>query len=451
MVTILNVQHVTKQHLKEELAAIRRKVADLEAYNKTLERAVDENEETLKKLMNSTLRGLAVTTPEGRLSETNRDLVALTLELEKHSEALRQSEERFRSIFESAAEGIAISGSDGNITLANPAFVEMLGYETADEVVGMPAVDVYFDSQDTKRVFSELMKKGSVKNQEFLMKRKDGAPLPVLGGATLIRDRENQITRTQAIVTDNTQRKKRIELLVEQADELRRANVELAAVNKELDAFNYSVSHDLRAPLRSIDGFSLALLEDCAEQLDDRGKEHLKRVRAATQHMGCLIDDLLNLSHITRSSMRRETVDLSGMARAIAAGIHKTQPDRNVDFAIADGLVASVDANLLNIVLENLLSNAFKFTRTHHTARIEFGLTQCDGKAAFYVSDDGVGFDMAYADRLFEPFQRLHSAKEFPGNGIGLALVQHIIRRHGGTVWAEAEPEKGATFYFTIG
>lgn len=232
---------------------------------------------------------------------------------------------------------------------------------------------------------------------------------------------------------------------------LRQAIIELKAVNKELEAFSYSVSHDLRAPLRSIDGFSQALLEDCSEQLDTMGQDYLRRIRLATQRMGHLIDDLLTLSRVTRSDMHVESVDLSGLASHICTDLQQTQPERQVEFAIQPGLFAQGDAHLLQVVLENLLNNAWKFTSKNLQAKIEFGaIFQDSGISVYFVRDDGTGFDMAYYDKLFGPFQRLHASHEFPGNGIGLATVQRIVYRHGGQVWAEAAVEQGATFYFTL-
>jgi len=225
---------------------------------------------------------------------------------------------------------------------------------------------------------------------------------------------------------------------------------ELAAVNKELEAFAYSVSHDLRAPLRSMDGFSQALLEDYADRLDAEGQDYLRRVRAASQRTGQLIDDLLNLSRITRSELRHEAVDISALARTISEELQQRDPERQVEFVIAEGLVAGGDARLLQVALENLLENAWKFTSKRPRARIELGANRGDGQTIYSVRDNGAGFDMAYADRLFGPFKRLHANTEFEGNGIGLATVQRIIVRHGGRIWAEGAVEQGATFYFVI-
>jgi light-regulated signal transduction histidine kinase (bacteriophytochrome) len=251
-------------------------------------------------------------------------------------------------------------------------------------------------------------------------------------------------------IRDITQRKKAEEALELQRIELARSNVEMTAANKELEAFSYSVSHDLRAPLRSIDGFSLALLEDYSEKLDDEGKKHLQRVRAATQRMGDLIDDMLNLSRVTRASMRLENVNVSGLAGEVTEELKKTQPERRVEFRIEKGLEAKADSHLLRIVLENLLDNAWKFTSKRTEARIEFGKTSNHGTPAFFVRDDGAGFDPACADRLFGAFQRLHATSEFPGTGVGLATVQRIVHRHGGRIWAESSVGHGATFFFTL-
>lgn len=225
---------------------------------------------------------------------------------------------------------------------------------------------------------------------------------------------------------------------------------ELAMANRELEAFCYSVSHDLRAPLRSIDGFSQMLLEDYGSALGAEGRDYLQRVRAASQRMAQLIDDLLELSRLARSEVRRERVDLSALARAIAAELSQTQPERRVTFVVEDGLEAEADPQLLRVMLENLVGNAWKFTSKHPAARIEVGARREAGELVYFVRDDGAGFDMAYADRLFGAFQRLHTASEFDGNGIGLATVERIIHRHGGRIWAEGAVEKGATFYFTL-
>jgi DNA-binding response OmpR family regulator len=226
--------------------------------------------------------------------------------------------------------------------------------------------------------------------------------------------------------------------------------LELERKNKELEAFSYSVSHDLRAPLRSIDGFSQILLKDCAEVLDAQGMHHLQRVRAAAQRMGDLIDDLLQLSRVGRGDLSRSRVNLSGIARTIATELGRNEPERMVKFDVPDELFADADNRLIKVALENLLGNAWKFTSKIAGAKIEFGAEQRDAATVYFVRDNGAGFNMDYADKLFSPFQRLHRDADFPGTGIGLATVYRIFDRHGGRVWAEGAVGKGATFYFTI-
>jgi signal transduction histidine kinase len=232
--------------------------------------------------------------------------------------------------------------------------------------------------------------------------------------------------------------------------ERRRTEQALAAQAAELEAFSYSVSHDLRAPLRRIDGFCQILLEDYAPQLDSTGRDYLQRVRAASQHMEQLIEDILALSRVTRSEMRRATVNLSALARGIAAELQQAEPHRSIEFSIADGLLVEGDDRLLQVALENLLGNAWKFTRHRAHARIELGVAWSGQEPVYFVRDNGVGFDMAYASKLFSPFQRLHNARDFAGTGIGLATVQRIVHRHGGRVWAEGVVDQGATFYFAL-
>ncbi|OGQ82022.1 MAG: hypothetical protein A3F90_20400 [Deltaproteobacteria bacterium RIFCSPLOWO2_12_FULL_60_19] len=232
--------------------------------------------------------------------------------------------------------------------------------------------------------------------------------------------------------------------------ETRKLNTELAAANKELEAFSYSVSHDLRAPLRSINGFSQVMLDEYGPMLDERGRHYLELVHAGGKQMGDLIDALLNLSRVTRQEMRLETVDLSAVAHAIATDLQQAEPDRRAEFVVAPGLIAKGDPRLLRVVLENLLRNAWKFTSKQAAARIEFGIHPEADNPVYFFRDNGTGFNMEYAGKLFQPFQRLHGAAEFEGTGIGLATVQRIIRRHGGRIWAEGAEGTGATFYFTL-
>ena len=231
---------------------------------------------------------------------------------------------------------------------------------------------------------------------------------------------------------------------------LRRAAAAAAAAHRELEAVSYSVAHDLRAPLRSIDGFSQALLEDCGDRVTEEGKTYLAYVRESAQQMAQLIDDLLGLSRVNRAELRKTRVDLAEIARSVLARLRREHPDRQVEQVVPDLVAAVGDERLLGVVLENLLSNAWKFTSKEPRARIEFGRRSDAGRTVYFVRDDGAGFDMAYASKLFGVFQRLHAASEFEGTGIGLATVQRIVHRHGGRVWAEGAVGRGAAFHFTL-
>jgi light-regulated signal transduction histidine kinase (bacteriophytochrome) len=244
---------------------------------------------------------------------------------------------------------------------------------------------------------------------------------------------------------------RRVQMLnVELEQRVKDRTADLEAANGELETFSYSVSHDLRAPLRAIAGFSQALLDDYKEELDDEGRDLLNRVRAASARMTQLIEDILKLSRVTRAEMRRDPVDLSALAQTVAKGLEEAEPDRRVDFLIAGGIGVNGDAALLRIVLENLLGNAWKFTGHRPHAQIEFGATKRNGSRVCFVRDNGAGFDMDRAGSLFGAFQRLHCSADFPGTGIGLATVQRIVRRHGGEIWAESAVDKGATFFFVV-
>ncbi len=300
---------------------------------------------------------------------------------------------------------------------------------------------------------------------EFPLRGADGRFRPFLTRGHPLKDAQGRVLQWLGTNTDISERieaEERIKKLNAELEErVQDRTRDLTAANKELEAFCYSVSHDLRAPLRTMDGFSQAVLEDYAERLDAEGQGYLQRIRRSCQRMGQLIDDLLNLSRLSRAELHRQSIDLTALAREAARQLQQTQPDRHVTFRIADHLTAEGDLNLLRAVLWNLLENAWKFTARRPEAVIEFGVQ--DGHAAsagqsatgtdcpvFFVRDNGAGFDMAYAGKLFRPFQRLHRTSEFPGSGIGLANVQRIIHRHGGRLWAEGAVGHGATVYFTI-
>ena len=361
-------------------------------------------------------------------------------------QALRASEERFRILAVTANDAILSADRHGNITYFNPGAERIFGF-ASNEVIGRPLTALMPERfREAHRTgLARYVATGEArvigKTVELAGRRKDGTEFPLeLSLATWKHGAEVAFT---AIIRDIAARK-------EAEDTLRRYASQLEAANKELEAFSYSVSHDLRAPLRSLDGFSQALLEDYHDRLDDAGRDFLQRVRGASQRMGTLIDDLLSLSRVTRGELQVGEVDLSALAAATAADLKKSDPARDVTFAISPDLVVRADAGLMRIVLQNLLGNAWKFTGKRASAHVEVGAQAHDGRRAFFVRDDGAGFDMAYAAKLFGAFQRLHGAAEFPGSGIGLATVQRIILRHGGEVWAEGVPDRGATIYFTL-
>jgi PAS domain S-box-containing protein len=258
-----------------------------------------------------------------------------------------------------------------------------------------------------------------------------------------LRDGAGRPTHLLGISHDITERRQEV-------SELSAAKESADAANRELETFSYSVAHDLRGPLRAIDGFSQALLEDYGGRLDREGLRYLARVREAAQRMAELIDDLLTLSRVTRSELRRERVDLSALASRLLSGFQRLEPERHVDVVIAPDLVTQADPQLAAIALDNLLGNAWKFTSKRAHARIEVGLTHADGESAFFVRDNGAGFDMTYRDKLFGVFQRLHTESDFPGTGVGLATVARITARHRGRIWAHGLIDGGATFYFTL-
>ena len=371
----------------------------------------------------------------------------------KTEEALRLSEERFRLlVLEVEDYSILILDRDGLVISWNTGAERIKGYH-AEEILGQHFSTFYVPEDVAEGKPAEALQiaaeHGVFKGEGWRL-RKDGARFWANVVITALHDEKGKLRGFGKITRDITERKRAEEAIERQRSELARSNVDITAANKELEAFSYSVSHDLRAPLRSIDGFSLALLEDYSEKLDAEGKKHLQRVRAATQRMGELIDDMLNLSRVTRAGMRLEKVDLSRLAAEVTEELKKTQPERQVEVQIEKGLEATADSHLLRIVLENLFGNAWKFTSKRADAKIEFGKTSNNDASAFFVRDDGAGFDPGYGDRLFGAFQRLHPTSEFPGTGVGLATVQRIVLRHGGRIWAESSVGHGATFYFTL-
>lgn len=368
-------------------------------------------------------------------------------------EALRHAEEKFRLLVESVQDyAIFMLDPEGVVTTWNTGAERINGYK-ADEILGRH-FSKFYPTEDVRRGKCEMELRIASETGRFEEEgwrvRKDGSQLWANVVISAVRDNTGTLRGFAKVTRDMTARKRAEDDIRKLNEALKRHAAQLESANKELEAFCYSVSHDLRAPLRSIDGFSLALMEDYGDKLEPDARDYLKRVRAATQRMAQLIDDLLNLSRVSRGEMSRSPVDLTAMARAVATELQKSEPDRQVEIVIADGLVAEGDTRLLRVVLDNLLGNAWKFTARRTGARIEFGASGHNGTRQFFVRDNGAGFDMAYAHKLFGAFQRLHGADQFGGTGVGLATVQRIINRHGGQISAEGEVEKGATFRFTL-
>ena len=392
---------------------------------------------------------------------------------------LKKSEDRYRRIVDTAQEGVWAIDFEKRTTYVNQRMADILGYNI-EEMLGRPVFD--FCGDDGRREISarvETRKLGARDQYETTMFRKDGVKIWVNISAAPILGNSGEYAGSFAMISDITGRKKadeEIEVLntnlAARAFELEETNCELGAAleeleaanqelgmtnrelesaNQELEAFSYTVSHDLRSPLTCINGYSQLMTTLYSDRLDEQGKDIVGGISSAAERMEQMISTLLNFSKLSRSEINHSSVDLSELAHAVEAQLRFNEPGRRVAFTIAEGLKADGDSRLLRAVMENLIGNAWKYTGKREESRIEFGSTEDEGKTFYFVRDNGAGFDMGEADRLFAPFQRLHDKEEFEGSGIGLATVKRIIERHGGRVWAEGETGKGATFYFILG
>ncbi|HYA12789.1 MAG TPA: ATP-binding protein, partial [Syntrophales bacterium] len=385
-------------------------------------------------------------------------------------EALKGSEQRLANIIGFLPDATVVIDREGRVIAWNRAIETMTGV-SAEEILGKGdyeyAIPFYGErrpilidlvlqpTEDIEKKYANIERRpdGTLVGEAHIPHLRGGG-LYFIGLAAPLYDFKGNLLGAIEVISDITDRKRAEEEIRRLNDELEQRVVErtmqLEATIKELEAFSYSVSHDLRAPLRGINGWSLALLEDCADQLNEQGRKYLDIVRMETLRMGKLIDDLLELSRVSRTDMRHEQVDISAMAVSIVKRLQDAEPDREVEFIVQPDLTVFGDAQLLDVMMANLLGNAWKFTGKKPSAHIEFGRAETDGQSVYFIRDNGIGFDMSHTGKLFGAFQRMHKASEFPGSGVGLATVQRIIHRHGGRVWAEAEVEKGTTVYFTL-
>ena len=387
-----------------------------------------EAEETLRAIRSGEVDALVVSTSEGDRVFT-----------------LRGADEPYRIMLEQMSEGAASLSGDRVLLYANRRLAELLAVSLST-LVGAP-IERFVAAEDRASLAALFAtREGEIRGSgEFTFLTGDRRRIKAQVSITQLP--ETTGTGWSMVATDITER-------VRMEEELERRvaarTAELEQVNKELETFAYSVSHDLRAPLRAVDGFSKALLDDYGEQLDDEGRHYLERLRAGAVRMGNLIDEILQLSRLSRHPFARAPVDLSAIAREVVQELTEAQPNPEVQVEIEDGLLAQADPGLAQSVVQNLLANAYKFTSKTESPRIRFGAVEQDGVPVYFVTDNGAGFDMAHADRLFRPFHRLHRESEFPGDGIGLATVLRAVHRHGGVIWAHGAVNEGATFHFSL-
>lgn len=406
------------------LEELRTRTAERERAQQELRAAHAGLEETVKKRT-------------AELAHTNQELVREIKERELAEAALRRSEELYRTIVDTAQEGIWLIGRDHRILYANDRIAELLGCRA--ENLARQRVERYMNAHDAEFYGSEHPRG----IRELRLFKRDGQEVCTLEAVSRLPAALDREEVTLAMLTDITSRE-------EWEREIVKLNQRLQETNSELSAFAHSVSHDLRSPLRSIEGLAEALAEDSAGCLDETGQEYLTRLRNSAKRMKELIDDLLSLSRVSQSGLHRAPADLTWIAEDIIKVLRARDPARNVTVVIETGLTANCDPRLLRIALENLFDNAWKFTARARLARIQFGVLHEERGTVFYVADTGAGFNMAFAGRLFKPFQRLHLESDYPGTGVGLATVARVIHRHGGDIWVESEPGRGTTFYFTL-
>lgn len=376
-------------------------------------------------------------------------------ERKKAEDQLRYSESELRNILDNLQDTYYRTDTEGRILRASKSVFDLLGY-TEEELLGTKLADLYVDSRGREQFLQIIQQNnGVVKNHEAELRRKDGSIVWVSTNAHYYFDPGGNVKGVEGNtrdITDIILTRKQLQNQHNHLEELiAERTLDLEASNRELETFCYSVSHDLRAPLRSIDGFSQILLEDYSPKLDEASCDYLNRIRSGAQRMGRLIDDLLKLSRVSSGELNKTIVNLSHMAQEIADSLRQSDPKRDAEILIGPDIYCRGDHGLMRVVMDNLFSNAWKYTQhLKEKTKIEFGQLNQNGATIFFIKDNGAGFDMKYTNRLFGAFQRLHPAGEFEGSGIGLATVHRIIQRHGGRIWAEAQPNIGATFYFSL-
>ena len=392
-----------------------------------------------------------------QLRATEQQLRASNQQLEAANQKLRESEENLEGAIKIAHVGSwDLDVLTGDLSWSDETY-RIYGFEPQEFIPTFERFQAILHPDDLQRVLqaADTALSGAADYDiDFRIVRPDRKIGWIHCDGDVTRDAGGKPLRffgTQIDITERRQSEQRVRELNQELEQrvLERTR-DLEAVIRELESFAYSVSHDLRAPLRAVEGFSQALLEDYPDKLNTRGKDYLQRVSVEAQRMAQLINDLLELSRVTRAEMRVEQVDISAMAQNVMDMLRQSEPEREINVVIAGELSVDGDSRLLRQVMENLLGNAWKFTGSRPGAEVEFGTEEQEGRAVYFVRDNGVGFDMRYADKLFIPFQRLHGMKEFPGTGIGLSTVHRIVTRHGGRVWFESEVDRGSTFYFTL-
>jgi len=392
-------------------------------------------------------------------SALNTKIEQLTKEIAERritQKALAKSRAEFVSIFNAITDGVAFADLDRKFVMVNPAFINLFGY-SEKELIGTTTEKLYVSREQFLDQGHRRYRSGPGIEEgvyEIQYKRKDGSVFWAETLGTKVVDEQGATLGFTALIRDISERKRTEEELHRYREDLEKLveqrTHKLISINRELEAFSYSVSHDLRSPLRGIDGFSLALLEDYGDKLDEDGRHYLDRIRHNAQHMSQLIDDLLELSRIPRMEFRMETINLSEIAETVIQRLIESEPERKVKVNIMPGIMVSSDKTLLTVAIENLIGNAWKYTGGEDEAQISVGRKIINESPVYFVADNGVGFDMQYADKLFGVFQRMHVSSEFEGTGIGLASVNRIIDRHGGRIWAESAIGKGTTLYFTL-